>query len=78
MTPDHPAWPEFLALVDEGLEPKLDDSGNVASWTYSGYYRFALAACRELGLSGDEILDSIDWWKAHGAFNDDEIAINLS
>jgi hypothetical protein len=39
----------------------------------SGDYTFALAACRELGLSGDEILDSVEYWRAHGAYNDEEI-----
>ena len=38
----------------------------------------AVATCRELGLSADETLDSVAWRRERGAYNDDEIMLNLA
>jgi hypothetical protein len=63
MTPEHPAWQEFLSRINEELDPTLDANGNVRSWELSGDFTFAVAACRGLGLTGDEILDSVEYWR---------------
>ena len=50
----------------------------IVAWRASGSFALAVAACRELGLSADETLDCVAWWRGRGAYNDDKIVLNLA
>jgi hypothetical protein len=77
MTPEHPDWPEFLELVSTALVPEFD-SDDVRQWRWlrSGTFRLARGACAMLGLDEDEIEASVDWWREHDVYCDEEILLN--
>lgn len=70
--------PQLARLAACRTSPGSLADGEIVAWRPSGSFALAVAACCELGLSADETLDSVAWRRERGAYNDDEIILNLA
>ena len=78
LMPGHPDWQEFRNLIEDGLDPQCDADGVPVTWNASPAFRYARAACRQLGLTDQETDASEAAWREAGlAHCDVEILLNL-
>jgi hypothetical protein len=84
MTIDHPRWEEFIERLDgpEGCNFHLAVAGDTrsATWTWDCDELCPLATrmLAEMGLTPDEIEESLSCFREQGAFCDCEILSNLT
>ena len=84
MCPDHPQWDEFIDRLEgpEGCDFHLKVPGDQESctWTCDATAGFPLATriLVEMGLTPDEIEESLSYFREQGGFCDCEILLNVA
>jgi hypothetical protein len=77
MTPDHPAWPQFVDELTRAVRLRVLDNGAIG-WTCSHELDHAPRICRELGLDDQAVELSVAYWHARRGYCDCEILLNVA
>lgn len=77
MTPDHPKWESFIEKLAGPDACDFQEEGSEWNWDCFDDKTFAIGILSEMGLSPDEISDSLEFFESCGAVCDCEIVFNV-
>lgn len=79
MTPKHPKWTEFAALMEgpQGCNFRKDDKGET-TWDCNAKQERPIARRLLAGFDGVDVEKSLAYFDMHGGYCDCEIAFNVA